>query len=138
VNGADTEMLARLSLFSGLTRPQLEAIAHRYDEEFVPEGQRILRKGLTGSGLYVILDGEAKVTLGDEELATLGRGEFFGEVSSLLGGAPTADVVARTPLRCLVIPGPDVESFLLENPPVAVNMVKAEAGRLSRILEWKG
>jgi CRP-like cAMP-binding protein len=138
MNGADTEMLARLSLFSGLTRPQLEAIAHRYDEEFVPEGQRILRKGLTGSGLYVILDGEAKVTLGDEELATLGRGEFFGEVSSLLGGAPTADVVARTPLRCLVIPGPDVESFLLENPPVAVNMVKAEAGRLSRILEWKG
>jgi CRP/FNR family transcriptional regulator, cyclic AMP receptor protein len=138
MNGADTETLARLSLFSGLTRPQLEAIAHRYDEEVVPEGQRILRKGLSGSGLYVILDGEAKVTLGDEELATLGRGEFFGEVSSLLGGAPTADVVARTPLRCLVVPGPDVESFLLENPPVAVNMLKAEAGRLSRILEWKG
>jgi CRP-like cAMP-binding protein len=138
MNGADTETLARLSLFSGLTRPQLEAIAHRYDEEVVPEGQRILRKGLSGSGLYVILDGEAKVTLGDEELATLGRGEFFGEVSSLLGGAPTADVVARTPLRCLVVPGPDVESFLLQNPPVAVNMLKAEAGRLSRILEWKG
>jgi CRP/FNR family cyclic AMP-dependent transcriptional regulator len=138
MNGADAETLARLSLFSGLTRPQLEAIAHRYDEEVVPAGQRILRKGLSGSGLYVILDGEAKVALDQNELATLGRGEFFGEVSSLLGGEPTADVVATTPLRCLVVPGPDVESFLLENPPVAVNMLKAEALRLSQILEWKG
>jgi CRP-like cAMP-binding protein len=138
VNGADTETLARLSLFSGLTRPQLEAIAHRYDEEVVPEGQRILRKGLSGSGLYVILDGEAQVSLAGETLAALGRGEFFGEVSALLGGEPTADVVAKTPLRCLVVPGPDVESFLLENPPIAVNMLKAEALRLSRLLEWKG
>jgi CRP-like cAMP-binding protein len=138
VNGTDTETLARLALFAGLTRPQLEAIAHRYDEEVVPEGQRVLRKGLSGSGLYVILDGEARVSLDDEELASLGRGEFFGEVSSLLGGEPTADVVAKTPLRCLVVPGPEVESFLLENPPVAVNMLKAEAHRLSQILEWKG
>jgi CRP-like cAMP-binding protein len=138
MNGTDTETLARLSLFAGLTRPQLEAIAHRYDEEIVPEGQRILRKGLSGSGLYVVLDGEARVTLDGNELATLGRGEFFGEVSSLLGGEPTADVIAKTTLRCLVVPGPEVESFLLENPPVAVNMLKAEALRLSRLLEWKG
>jgi CRP-like cAMP-binding protein len=138
MNGTDTETLARLSLFAGLTRPQLEAIAHRYDEEIVPEGQRILRRGLSGSGLYVVLDGEAQVALAGDELATLGRGEFFGEVSSLLGGEPTADVIAKTTLRCLVVPGPEVESFLLENPPVAVNMLKAEALRLSQLLEWKG
>jgi CRP-like cAMP-binding protein len=138
MNGTDTETLARLALFAGLTRPQLEAIAHRYDEEVVPEGQRILRKGLSGSGLYVILDGDAQVILDGTELASLGRGEFFGEVSALLGGEPTADVVAKTPLRCLVVPGPEAESFLLENPPVAVNMLKAEALRLSRLLEWKG
>lgn len=138
MNGTDTETLARLALFAGLTRPQLEAIAHRYDEEVVPQGQRILRKGLSGSGLYVILDGEAQVILDGTELASLGRGEFFGEVSTLLGGEPTADVVAKTPLRCLVVPGPEAESFLLENPPVAVNMLRAEALRLSRLLEWKG
>ena len=138
MNGTDTETLARLALFAGLTRPQLEAIAHRYDEEVVPQGQRILRKGLSGSGLYVILDGEAQVILDGTELASLGRGEFFGEVSTLLGGKPTADVVAKTPLRCLVVPGPEAESFLLANPPVAVNMLKAEALRLSRLLEWKG
>ena len=86
----------------------------------------------------MILDGTAAIELDGREIARLGRGEFFGEVSSLLGGAPTADVVAATPLRCLVVPGPDVERFLLANPPVAVNMLKAEALRLSTVLEWKG
>ena len=136
--GADIDSLARLALFAGLGRPQLQAIAHGYDEELFPEGQRVLRKGLTGAGLYVILDGEATVVLNGRELARLGRGEFFGEVAVLLGGEPTADVIAATPLRCLVVPGPEVEPFLLANPPVAVNMLKAEASRLSQTLEWKG
>jgi CRP-like cAMP-binding protein len=137
-NGADIETLARLALFADLPRPRLEALAHAYDEELFPTGQRILRKGMSGAGLYVVLDGEATVVLDGNELARLGRGEFFGEVSALLGGAPTADVVASTPLRCLVVPAPEVERFLLENPSVALGMLKAEALRLSQTLEWKG
>ncbi len=136
--GADIQDLARLALFADVARPQLEAIAETYDEELFPEGQRVLRKGFTGSALYVILDGEAHITLDGRDLARLGRGEFFGEVSSLLGGEPTADVVAATPLRCLVVPGPEVEAFLLANPPVLLAMLKVEALRLSRTLEWKG
>jgi CRP/FNR family transcriptional regulator, cyclic AMP receptor protein len=138
MNGTDIESLARLSLFAGLSRPQLEAVRHSYDEEMFPEGQRILRRGLSGAGLYVILDGTAAIELNGDEIARLGRGEFFGEVSALLGDAPTADVVAQTPLRCLVVPGPQLERFLLANPPVAVNMLKAEALRLSETLAWKG
>jgi CRP/FNR family transcriptional regulator, cyclic AMP receptor protein len=138
VNGTAIESLARLAVFAGLSGPQLQAVAHSYDEDVYAEGQRILRKGLTGSGLYVILDGTAAIELDGREIAQLGRGEFFGEVSSLLGEAPTADVVAVTPLRCLVVPGPEVERFLLTNPPVAVNMLKAEALRLAGVLEWRG
>jgi CRP-like cAMP-binding protein len=138
VNGTAIESLARLAVFAGLSGPQLQAVAHSYDEDVYAEGQRILRKGLTGSGLYVILDGTAAIELDGREIAQLGRGEFFGEVSSLLGEAPTADVVAVTPLRCLVVPGPEVERFLLTNPPVAVNMLKAEARRLASVLEWRG
>jgi CRP/FNR family transcriptional regulator, cyclic AMP receptor protein len=138
VNGTAIESLARLAVFAGLSGPQLQAVAHSYDEDVYAEGQRILRKGLTGSGLYVILDGTAAIELDGQEIAQLGRGEFFGEVSSLLGEAPTADVVAVTPLRCLVVPGPEVERFLLTNPPVAVNMLKAEALRLASVLEWRG
>ena len=138
MNGTAIESLARLAVFAGLSGPQLQAVAHSYDEDVYAEGQRILRKGLTGSGLYVILDGTAAIELDGREIAQLGRGEFFGEVSSLLGEAPTADVVAVTPLRCLVVPGPELERFLLTNPPVAVNMLKAEALRLASVLEWRG
>ena len=132
------DRLAQLALFADLSGPQREALVHTYDEEVFPEGQRVLRQGLTGANLYVIVEGEAVIVIAGTERTRLSRGEFFGEVSALLGDAPTADVIASTPLRCLVVPGPQVERFLLANPPVAVNMLKAEALRLGETLAWKG
>ncbi len=133
-----TERLALLSLFSDLTKPQLEHVSHMFEEEMFPAGQRILRQGFTGANLYVILDGEACIVLDGKELARLGRGEFFGEVSALLGEPPTADVQAATPLRCLVIPQPEVKSFLVSNPQVMYRILQAEARRLSYTLQWRG
>ena len=136
--GADTGMLSRLALFADLHRPQLEAIAHTFDEEVFAEGQRVLRQGFAGANLYVVLDGEAAVVINGQERSRLGRGEFFGEVSALLGHPPTADVVARTTLRCLVIPAAELEPFLLAYPSVAVRMLKVQVQRLATTLEWLG
>jgi CRP-like cAMP-binding protein len=132
------DRLSRLALFSDLSSPELTGIAHAYEEEVFAEGARILRQGLTGSGLYVVLDGEASVVIDGEERARLGRGEFFGEVSVLLGEPPTADVVAATPLRCLVVPEPQTRDFLLSHPQVGFRMLQAEARRLSNTLKWLG
>ncbi len=74
MNGTDVDTLSRLALFADLARPQLEAIAHTYDEEVFPEGQRVLRQGLTGSNLYVILDGEAAVVIHGTERTRIGGG----------------------------------------------------------------
>jgi CRP-like cAMP-binding protein len=134
--GIDTEILARLTLFADLTRPQLELIAQSYEEDLFSEGQRVLHHGMSGTGLYVILDGEAVVSLGDKELARLGRGEFFGDVSALTGSPPTTDIVASQPLRCLVVPREEVEPFLLAYPSVAVRMLKVILRRLAATLEW--
>lgn len=131
------DVLARLSLFADLTPAQLEGVAHRFEEELFPEGARVLRKDLKGSGLFVILQGEAVVRIEREEIAHFGPGEFFGEISLLTSEPPVADVVALTLLRCLVIPGPDFESFLLENPQVLLRMLQAEARRLRVTTEWK-
>lgn len=131
------EVLARLSLFADLAPAQLEAIAHRFDEEVFPEGARVLRKDLKGSGLFVILDGDAVVRIGDQEVTRFGPGEFFGEISVLTGDPPVADVQALTQLRCLVIPGPDFEPFLIEHPRVLFRMLQAEARRLRTTTEWK-
>ena len=131
------DVLARLSLFADVPSAKLEAIAHRFDEEVFPEGERVLRKDLKGSGLFVILHGEAVVRIEDVEVTRFGPGEFFGEISLLTGDPPVADVVAQTMLRCLVIPGSDFEPFLLENPRVLYRMLQAEARRLRTTTEWK-
>ena len=124
------ETLSRLSLFADLTQPQLEEVAHATDEELFEEGRRILRENLSGSGLFFVLEGEVSVMLAGRELARLGRGEFFGEISVLLGTPPMADVVAASLVRCLVVPQPDVERFLVERPRILYRMFQAEARRL--------
>lgn len=131
------DLLSGLALFADLTRPQLESIVHRLEEEYFSEGQRILRQGLSGSNLYIILEGEAAVTIDGTQRSTLGKGDFFGEISLLLGEPPIADVVALRPLRCLVLPGPEVESFLLAFPHVTYRMLQAEARRLRNTSLWR-
>ena len=131
------DALAGFALFADLSRPELEVVAHTFDEEWYPEGQRILRQGFRGNNFYVIAEGEAAVRVDGDDLATLGKGDFFGEVSVLLGEPPTADVVALRPLRCLVLPGPDVEAFLIDHPRVMFRMLQASARRLRATIEWR-
>lgn len=130
------ERLAQLALFADLRWPELEAIAHTFDEEVFAQGQRVLRQGITGGAFYVIVEGDAAVVIDGQERARLGRGDFFGEISVLLGGVPIADVRAETLLRCLVLPGPELEGFLLEHPPVMLRMLQAVARRLRDASRW--
>ncbi len=124
------ETLSQLALFADLSSGQVEAIAHGFGEQAFGAERRVLRQNLGGSGLFIILEGEAEVRLDGQEVARLGRGEFFGEISALIGEAPNADVVAKTFLRCLVVPAPELERFLLEHPTVLLRMLKVEVGRL--------
>ena len=91
------DALASMTLFADLSMPQLLGVASRFEEAFFAQGNRILRQGLTGSAFFLILDGEAAVVVDGEQRATLQRGDFFGEVSIMLGESPTADVVANRP-----------------------------------------
>jgi CRP-like cAMP-binding protein len=129
--------LAAFALFADLSTPELEAIAHTFEEEMFPQGQRVLRQGFSGSSFYVILDGEAGVRIDGEERARLGRGDFFGEVSILLQESPLADVVALTPLRCLALPGPLLQEWLLSKPTVTLRMLQAELRRLRTANTWR-
>jgi CRP/FNR family transcriptional regulator len=131
------ESLARLSLFADLSGAQLASIAHRFDEEVFREGERVIRTGLSGGGLYVILEGEAVIRIDGIERARFGPGEVFGEISVLTGELPNADVEAASMLRCLSIPGPDAKPFLIEFPVVTYRMLVAEARRLRTTTEWK-
>lgn len=131
------ESLARLALFADLSHAQIESIAHRFDEAVFAEGERVLRTGLSGGALYVIFEGEAGVRIEGQERARFGPGEFFGEIGVLLDELPNADVEAVSLLRCLEIPGAQVEQFLVEFPRVMFRMLQTEARRLRTTTEWK-
>jgi CRP/FNR family cyclic AMP-dependent transcriptional regulator len=122
--------LARLGIFADMSRPEIEELVRSVDEVEFPEGQWVIRRGEMGSNFYIIVDGEAGVMIDDEERTTLSKGSFFGEVSLLLDEPATADVVTRTPLRCLAVPGEKLEDFLVAHPRVTFRVLKTEARRL--------
>lgn len=131
------DLLGGLALFADLSRPELEEVAHTFEEEYFADGQRVLRRGFAGAGFYVIVDGEAIVSADGAELARLARGDFFGETSLLLGETPAADVTAAGRVRCLVLAGPMLEGFLRAHPPVMFRMLQAVARRLRTATLWR-
>jgi CRP-like cAMP-binding protein len=131
------DTLSRLSLFADLARPELEQVAHKFSEESYPPGQRILRQGFSGSGFFVVLDGEVAIRIDGEERARLSKGDFFGEMSVLLGEPPVADVVALRQLHVLHLGGPDLADFLRAHPPVMFRMLKTIALRLRNASRWR-
>jgi len=135
----DAESLAPLALFADLEPPQLHELAMTLDEERYPRDARILRQGMSGNAFHVILSGEASVRIDGSERARLVPGEFFGEVSILLGEPPTADVVAATEeLRCAVLAGADFRALLLRHPSVLYRVLQTEARRLRNANRWQG
>jgi CRP-like cAMP-binding protein len=131
------DILAGFALFGDLQTPQLLGVAGMFEETVFPQGDRILRQGLTGSGFYIILEGTAEVVIDGTSRAVLHRGDFFGEVSILLGEPPTADVVAQSTLRCLVAPAASIQPFLVAYPQVAFRMLQAQARRLRNANRWR-
>jgi CRP-like cAMP-binding protein len=128
--------IAAFSLFADLTGPQLEEVAHLFDESFFGQGERILRQGVTGSGFYIILEGTAGIRVDNVDRSTLKAGDYFGEISCLLGEVPIADVVAQTPLRCLVLPAGQLEGFLIAHPRIMYRLLQGEARKLKNTTKW--
>jgi CRP-like cAMP-binding protein len=122
--------LTELALFASLTDDRVRQLERDLATVTIDEGQWIVRRGQTDVGLYIILEGTVGVVHDDEELSTLARGSFFGEISTLLGEPAVADIVARTTVHCLVVPAGEVRAFLLANPPVMLSMLQQEARRL--------
>lgn len=130
------DILSGFALFADLSTPELESVVQTFGEVYFSEGERIIRQGLTASGFYVILDGTAIIRVDDKDRTTLRPGDYFGEISCLLGEAPTADVVAVRPLRCLVLPPNSLEVFLVAHPHVMFRVLQGEARKLRTTTRW--
>jgi cAMP-dependent protein kinase regulator len=136
--GGLADQLSSLSLFADVGAAELASVAHILDERRFAEGERVIRQGVTGSAFYVILGGEAAIRVNGKDYGKLGRGDFFGEISVLLGEPPVADIVAMRELHCAIIPGPALESFMLGHPKVMWRMLQSEARKLRTATSWRG
>ena len=142
--------LAALTLFSGLTPTELDAVTQEFEEEHAQPGARLLREGFAGSGFTVIISGEADWLVAGRRVdrsatmiglpakpVTLRRGDWFGELSVLFGEPSISDVFALTPMHLLVLPGHELEGFLHRYPKVMFQLLKGEARRLRDPERWK-
>ena len=123
-------MLRNVPLFKGLSQKQLEQIARLVDEVEAPAGKRLAIVGETGHGLFVIVQGQAVVTLPNGRKVRLGPGEFFGEMSLVDGGPRSATVEATTPMKLLVVGHREFWQLLDEAPSLNAKVMRTLAGRL--------
>jgi CRP/FNR family transcriptional regulator, cyclic AMP receptor protein len=127
----DTKITAlkRSPLFEGLSRKQLAHLAQLSDDLDIPAGSVLCREGSRGREFFVIVDGEAEVTRGGQRIATVGEGDFFGEIALIDRVNRTATVTAVTPLRCFVISDRAFESVLETDPTIERKVLRGLARR---------
>ena len=96
----------------------------------VPAGSVFFREGEPGGEMYHVVKGSASLRKGDRELAVIGPGAFFGEMSFLLGLPRSATAVAREDCECLVIHEGNLEALMHEFPDLLRGMLVEMARRL--------
>ena len=115
----DTTRLKSVPLFASLADKELKQVAHLADEVDVPEGQHLVDEGRFAHEFFVIEDGTAEVQHEGKTVATLGAGDFFGEIALIRTDRRTASVVAKTPMKLIVIFGPNFRAMASDMPRVA-------------------
>lgn len=103
-------LLRSMRIFRALPVPALEGIATGAIDVSVARGASIVEQGEPGDRYYAIADGTVEVTIDGQLVATLDRGEGFGEIALLHETPRTASVTAKTDASLLAI---DREPFLV-------------------------
>jgi CRP/FNR family transcriptional regulator len=128
-------LLSAVRLFEGVDTEGMERIAAVAVEVDFPAEHVIARRGEIGTGFFVVVAGGARVVRDGETIATVGPGDFFGELSVLDGRPRVAQVIANGPTTCLALATWDFEAVLLEEPRVTLAILRGLATRLRDLTE---
>ena len=129
------ELLSAARLFDGVDAEGMDRIAAVAVQVDFSDKHVVARQGEIGTGFFVVVEGAARVIRDGETLATIGPGDFFGELSVLDGRPRTAQVVTEGPTTCLALASWDFEAVLLEEPRVALALLRGLALRLRDLTE---
>jgi CRP-like cAMP-binding protein len=127
----DESRLRNIPLFAGLSRKELALVGRLADEVDVDAGRFLVREGEFAYEFFAIEEGAAEVRHGEDHVADLGPGEFFGEMGLVGNARRTATVVATEPMRAVVMTGTAFKSMSRELPVVCdrIRDAIAERGR---------
>ena len=128
--GAPVDLIQRVPLFADLGRKEVEQIANSMKERNFGEGETLTVEGRGGVGFFVIEDGEARVTVHDEQRAKLGPGDYFGEIALITEGARTATITAETPVTAWGMTMWDFRPLVEGNAQLSWKMLQAMAKQL--------
>ncbi len=133
------DALARIHMFSGLTRRSLERIASIASEESHGLNTVLFRAGDPGGKLYLILEGKVRISrevsgMGEEALAVLGAGDYFGEMALVDDAPRSADARVHERCKLLAIDKDAMQHLLFLHKEIAYeilwNVVRTLAARL--------
>jgi CRP/FNR family cyclic AMP-dependent transcriptional regulator len=128
------EMLAQRPLFAGLSRKELESVAALGVTVEIPANQVLTKEGTIGEEAFLIVSGNAHCTIGDQaEVANLGPGDLFGEMSLLDGERRSATVIADTDMTVTVFERREFVRLVEASPVVAMKLLAAMAARLRSV-----
>ena len=134
-----TQVLAKVPLFQGLSKRQLQGLAATATQRTYAAGDRIVTQGQGGIGLFVILSGSAQAihTAADGQeivVNTFGPTDFFGELAMLSDEPRTASVVATADTECLVLARWEFLGKLKADAEMAVLILQELAKRFQKAL----
>jgi small-conductance mechanosensitive channel/CRP-like cAMP-binding protein len=127
--------LRGVAIFSALSDAQYTELAQAATLRLYAAREVVVRQSEAGSSMFVVATGEVSVTLepSGTEVAHLGPGDHFGEMSLLTGEARTATVTAASDSELLEITADAFRRFVLENPAVVEQVSVAVAARAAQL-----
>ncbi len=134
------EFLAKVPLFKGLKKRQLENLAKRFVERDFAVDKAIVTQGRGGEGLFIIVSGQTVVMRerGDGEkvqVNAFGPADFFGELALLDDGPRTASVITTEPTKCLALTRWDFFGALRDDVEMAITILEELAKRFRIALD---
>ena len=124
--------LASVPLFATLSESELADAAAWFQIKAVGSGVRLVGEGATGLSFFVVSEGAVEVSAAGGVAASLGPGDFFGEMALLGAGRRTASVTTVSPTRVLVLFGESHRRLQATHPGIVARIEAAMAERLEQ------
>ena len=130
-SNSKVDLIKGVPLFSAASKQELAEIASIADEIDLPEGKVLIREGDSGREFFVLIEGAADVERGGKKVASIGPGDFFGEISLISKTPRNATITTTSPVRALVITDRAFRQLLDHSPAIAVGVLTALAERVA-------